>query len=151
MPLKRDTGESIRALRKRLHLGQKNLAFLLGVTVTSISRYENGQEPRGRVLLKLANLAAGGNLPEFERHFLSKRECRITSVVARLASAGTGRRIPLRELAAIQALCEAIRRERFECQVTGKANSQQVWNEVLRKVDRIVEIVAPYLTETVAA
>lgn len=41
--LERKTGKSLRALRKRKGLSQKNLALLLGTNINHIKKYEKGK------------------------------------------------------------------------------------------------------------
>jgi transcriptional regulator with XRE-family HTH domain len=92
------TGKAIAALREKLRITQRELADRLGVTVTSISRYENGKEPSRQVLARLADLAESSTLNFLRDIFAAKRRAGIVARLESLPSAGTQRRVSLDDL-----------------------------------------------------
>lgn len=58
------TGEELRKIRKARGLSQPKLAAELGVTVTTIWRWENGQSPIGNMAEKAIERLAAAPTPE---------------------------------------------------------------------------------------
>lgn len=92
------TAEAITALRRKTSLSQRGLAEQLGVTITSISRYENGREPSRDVLKRLSEIAAGARLPSLATFFDRQIRAGIAEKIANLPSAGTQRRVSVSDL-----------------------------------------------------
>jgi transcriptional regulator with XRE-family HTH domain len=88
------TAEAIAKLRKKLGYTQQQFADALGVTVVTISRYENGREPAGNVLQRLTGLAAQAQAKHLQDLFTAKLRSDVASGVETLPSAGTQRRVP---------------------------------------------------------
>jgi transcriptional regulator with XRE-family HTH domain len=92
------TAAAIAKLREKKGWTQADLADSLGVTITSVSRYENGREPTSKVLIKLADVAKEAGARHLYDLFVAKRASDIASSVESLASEGSARRIPVWEL-----------------------------------------------------
>ncbi|MGH9771042.1 MAG: helix-turn-helix domain-containing protein [Candidatus Acidiferrales bacterium] len=92
------TSEAITTLRRKTSLSQRELAEQLGVTITSISRYENGREPSRDVLKRLSGIAAGASLPSLVSFFDKQIRAGIAEKIANLPSAGTQRRVSVSDL-----------------------------------------------------
>lgn len=80
-------------LRKELGLNQSQMSKSVGVTVVSLSRYENGREPKGKPLLKLIELADKAGLEDIKSSLEKKHASDASSRVKRLPSIGSERRI----------------------------------------------------------
>ena len=93
-----DTKAAILSLRKRLGITQDEFAKRLGLTVTSVSRYENGSRPSDDVLQKLAGVASEENLQGLAETFTSIRKSSIAERVRNLPASGAQRPVSLREL-----------------------------------------------------
>jgi len=93
-----DTAEAIAVLREEMDIKQQALADMLGVTITSISRYEHGREPSRQVLKKLADVAGDAKLSNLKDIFTAKWKASITARLKSLRSAGTERSVPLDDL-----------------------------------------------------
>jgi transcriptional regulator with XRE-family HTH domain len=94
-----DTAKAIAALREKLGMSQQEFARELDVTVTSVSRYENGREPSREVLKKLAARAeAIAGADHLQDLFESKWRASVVNSIEKLPSAGTQRRVPLEDL-----------------------------------------------------
>jgi transcriptional regulator with XRE-family HTH domain len=108
------TAKAIATLREKMNVSQQAFAGVLEVTVTSVSRYENGREPSDRVLKKLAALAESKELGHLRDIFNAKRRAGIVTRNENLPSAGTQRRVPVQELAVWYGLLktEIIKRSR---------------------------------------
>jgi transcriptional regulator with XRE-family HTH domain len=98
----------IARLRRELRLTQKDLAAHLGVTVTTISRYENGQNPTPKFLSKLAELATAEKLSDLADRFTAARRSNIFARIKKLSSPGSPRQVPLREISAWESWQESI-------------------------------------------
>lgn len=102
------TGEAIIKLREKMGgLTQQQLAQSLGVTITSVSRYENGREPSRQVLKKLADLAGFGE-PSLRDIFEQKRREDIAARIENLPSGGSQRRVTLEDISQWAAIAEDI-------------------------------------------
>ena len=108
------TAESIALLRQELDVKQHTLADMLGVTITSISRYENGREPSRQVLKKLADIAEDAKFHDLRDIFTAKWKAGITSRLQSLRSGGTERAVALDDLKRWQAAPEFIRKQLLE-------------------------------------
>jgi transcriptional regulator with XRE-family HTH domain len=102
------TAEAIAKLRSKIGLTQLEFSEKLGVTITSISRYENGREPNRKVLQALAVMAESAGLDYLRDIFSAKRQADIVARVERLPSTGTARRIPFNELGRWRAMADFI-------------------------------------------
>jgi transcriptional regulator with XRE-family HTH domain len=86
-------------LRKRVGLGQAELAKLTETTIETVSRWENGhRNPNIDTLKKLAAIAEAKGHPELRDVFESKWKKRIADRVGNLPSKGTQRRLSLQDL-----------------------------------------------------
>jgi transcriptional regulator with XRE-family HTH domain len=94
-----DTADAIAKLRMKLGYKQKQLASALGLTVVTISRYENGRQPTEDALRKLGKLAEEAGAPHLADLFKVMRRSDVASRVERLPSNGTARRVPVGDLA----------------------------------------------------
>jgi transcriptional regulator with XRE-family HTH domain len=92
------TKEAIATLRAKMGLKQPELAARIGVTITSISRYENGRKPNRQVLKKLAAVAEDAKLNDLRDIFAAKWKASIAARLKRLPSAGTERGVSLDDL-----------------------------------------------------
>src|SRR5271154_6425055 len=92
------TAVAIATLREKMDLKQPELAEKIGVTITSISRYENGRRPNRQVLKKLAAVAEDAKLNDLRDIFTAKWKARIAARLKRLPSSGTERGVPLDDL-----------------------------------------------------
>lgn len=63
---------NVQTLRKRIGLEQDEFADEMGVSQASVSRWENGTEPKGERLAKLAQMA-GCSVQEFTTQLLTAR------------------------------------------------------------------------------
>jgi transcriptional regulator with XRE-family HTH domain len=88
------TSLAIAKLRKKLDYTQKQFADIIGVTVVTVSRYENGREPAANVLQRLAHLAAKVKAKHLHDLFVAKLQGDLASRMENLPSAGAERRIP---------------------------------------------------------
>ncbi|MGI9070749.1 MAG: helix-turn-helix domain-containing protein [Bryobacteraceae bacterium] len=102
------TAKAIATLREKMDVSQQAFADVLGVTVTSVSRYENGREPSDRVLKKLAALAESKELGYLRDIFAANRRAAIVTRNENLPSAGTQRRVPVQELAVWYGLLKTV-------------------------------------------
>lgn len=67
MPIPAPTRHRIRAVRKALSLSQEQFAHLLGVTWTTVSRWESGSSsPTGMPLRLIYELENAATQPEFQ-------------------------------------------------------------------------------------
>jgi transcriptional regulator with XRE-family HTH domain len=89
---------AIATLRSEIGITQQQLAQKLGVTVTTVSRYENGREPRREILEVLAALAESAGIGRLRDFFETKRRAAIVARIHKLPSSGTQRRISLDDL-----------------------------------------------------
>lgn len=85
-------------LREKMGCNQQQFADSLGVTLTSVSRYENGREPSNVVLKKLAELAHVAKLDHLGDVFAAKRRAGVVARIENLPSAGTQRRVSVDDL-----------------------------------------------------
>lgn len=93
------TAKAVSMLRTKLKLGQEDLASRLGVTIETISRWENGRRvPSGESLRDLVLLAAHEGQISLRDVFESIRKERILGAIGNLQSPGTQRRIVVEEL-----------------------------------------------------
>jgi transcriptional regulator with XRE-family HTH domain len=92
------TAKAIANLRAEMKFSQDQLAKRLGVTVTSISRYENGREPNRQALKQLATLAESAGLLDLRKLFADRWRTAVARRVERLPSARTQRRLALNDL-----------------------------------------------------
>lgn len=93
------SAKAIAVLREKLGISQRELAERLGVTITQVSRYENGHsEPSRQVLKKLEQLAQGAGISHLKDFFGSQWRAMLVSRIEGLRSAGTERPIQLQEL-----------------------------------------------------
>jgi transcriptional regulator with XRE-family HTH domain len=90
--------QAIRKLREKLNHDQGELATKLGVTVTTISRYENGREPSAKVLNKLAVMAREAKEQYLAEVFAVRRQADILSRNGNLPSPGTSPRVARTDL-----------------------------------------------------
>lgn len=89
---------AIHWLRTKMGKNQTEFAALVGVTATSISRYENGHEPNSETFAKLAEVANHAGAPNL-REFFTTQRCRgITKMIKHLGSPGAALRISRRDL-----------------------------------------------------
>jgi len=88
------TADAIVKLRKKLGYTQQRLADLLGVTVVTISRYENGREPKSKALKRLADLAEWAQAKHLQDIFAAKLKGHVAAKLENLPSEGAERRIP---------------------------------------------------------
>lgn len=88
----------ISSLREKMGISQQELADKLGVTVTSISRYENGREPDRQVLRRLAEIAREAKLRQLQTAFEEGWRAAIAEKLDNLPSAGTQRRVSVADL-----------------------------------------------------
>lgn len=93
-----DTAEAIRELREKMGIGQQELADRLGVTVTSISRYENGRKPARQTLKKLGEVAHEARLSQLQKLFKACWQAEIAQRVQNLRSTGTERPVSIEDL-----------------------------------------------------
>jgi transcriptional regulator with XRE-family HTH domain len=93
------TAEAIAKLREKMRLNQTQFATKLGVTITSVSRYENGREPKPDVLRRLATLSQEAGVSHLHDFFQAMRRSGIIYSVEKLQSAGGARRVSLGDLA----------------------------------------------------
>jgi transcriptional regulator with XRE-family HTH domain len=89
---------AIATLRQKIGITQLEFAKRLGVTLTTISRYENGREPARHALTKLASLAEANRIDYLRDIFVAKRRGGIISRVERLPSAGSARPVEVLDL-----------------------------------------------------
>jgi len=87
---------------------QHELAARLGVTSTSVSRYENGREPSRQVLKKLADVAEFAGVVPLRDFFEDKRRREIVARIENLPSGGTQRRVTVEDIAQWAAIAEDI-------------------------------------------
>jgi transcriptional regulator with XRE-family HTH domain len=120
-----DTTNAIATLRKNLGLTQGEFANRLGLTITSISRYENGRRPTAKVLRKLAEVANDANLKDLAEAFDSIWKNGIAARLSNLPSAGTQRRVSLEDLKRYQAALGIIR-EQLDI-------AQKIYMDLIRK------------------
>lgn len=73
--------DAIVKLRNVLGLTQDQFALKLGVTVTSISRYENGRSPNRQMLKKLADCAGWAHQPDL-CHFFERTSTKPNIIAA---------------------------------------------------------------------
>jgi transcriptional regulator with XRE-family HTH domain len=141
------TGEAISKLREKLGQNQKEFAETLGVTVTTVSRYENGREPTSRVLEILASLAEKAGARHLGELFAAKRRSDIANRVENLSSAGSARRVSAWEL-------QALRRGLHVLELSRNIVSQYVPKDIhgydvvaimTETLERMQEIVEPYV------
>jgi len=92
------TAKAIATLRAEAKFSQDQLAERLGVTVTSISRYENGREPNRQALKKLAAVAEAAGLRDLQKLFTARWQAAVARRVESLPSARTQRRVSLDDL-----------------------------------------------------
>jgi transcriptional regulator with XRE-family HTH domain len=92
------TSQAILMLREKMGCNQQQFADRLRVTLTSVSRYENGREPSNVVLKKLAELAEDAKLDHLRDVFAAKRRAGVVARIDNLPSAGTQRRVSVDEL-----------------------------------------------------
>ncbi len=103
--------EAIVVLRERMGAKQNELAERLGVTVTSISRYENGRKPNRQVLKKLADIAESARLNDLRDVFAARWKAGIIARLRRLPSPGTERGVPLEDLRRWHDMAALVKRE----------------------------------------
>lgn len=89
---------AIEQLREKMGVSQQELADRVGVTVTSISRYENGREPARPVLKKLAEVAGSAKLSQLRKVFEESWQAAIARRIETLPSAGTQRGVSIHDL-----------------------------------------------------
>jgi transcriptional regulator with XRE-family HTH domain len=93
------TAKAIQALREGMGLEQQEFANRLGVTVTTISRYENSRrEPTRQVLKKLEEAAEKNGIGYLYDYFAAKRRAGIISRIKNSAPSGSERHIPFDEI-----------------------------------------------------
>ena len=91
--------KAIYSLRKKAGFEQPDLAEILETSVETVSRWENGhQAPTIKALKKLAAIAGTRGLPELYDVFDKQWKARVAGAVKKLPSAGSPRRVPLRDL-----------------------------------------------------
>ena len=141
------TAEAVSRLREKLGQNQKEFAETLGVTITTISRYENGREPTSSVLEKLASLSDKAGVAYLRDLFAAKRRSDIANRVENLSSAGSARRVSAWEL-------EALRRGLHVLELSRNVVSQYVPKDIqgynvvaimTETLERMQEIVEPYV------
>jgi transcriptional regulator with XRE-family HTH domain len=89
-----NTAQAILRLRHKLAFTQKQLADALHVTVVTVSRYENGREPKAKTLRQLADLAEKAQASPLRDIFAAKWQLVVASRIENLPSPGAERRIP---------------------------------------------------------
>jgi transcriptional regulator with XRE-family HTH domain len=150
------TAEAIHRLRKKLGLRQPEFARRLGVTVTSVSRYENGAEPSTAVLTRLMQLCGSPLSSKFSPEmaslrslFEAKRRSDIVSALENLASRGTNRGVSVTDLRLLQAGLRLIgvnmKRLIFDPSVTGE-QMQQIARESFDMAYELLDVITPYLS-----
>jgi transcriptional regulator with XRE-family HTH domain len=92
------TATAIASLRERLGLSQHDLATKLGITITSVSRYENGRKPSRSALQQFADLAQDHGLEEFHQFFRAKWTAGVARRLQKLRSHGSERPVPVEDL-----------------------------------------------------
>lgn len=92
------TRQAVSLLRQTMRLNQLQFAEKLGVTLTSVSRYENGREPSNIALKKLADIAEEAKLDHLRDVFAAKRRAAVIATIDNLPSAGTQRRVSVDDL-----------------------------------------------------
>ena len=91
------TAEAITTLREKIG-SQRSLAQKLGVTITSVSRYENGRQPTRKVLRTLAEIADTAGLGHLGEIFQAEYRASVVGRIESLRSTGTERPVPLDDL-----------------------------------------------------
>jgi transcriptional regulator with XRE-family HTH domain len=90
---------AILALRSKVRLTQPDLAKLLETSTETISRWENGhQAPTIEALQKLGAIAESNEQADLLFFFEKTWKARVAAAVKNLPSAGSPRRVPLRDL-----------------------------------------------------
>jgi transcriptional regulator with XRE-family HTH domain len=125
------TAKAIATLRAEAKFSQDQLAERLGVTVTSISRYENGREPNRQALKKLAVLSESAGLRELQELFTKRWGDAVARRVESLPSARTQRRLSLDDLkywsAYLSQTSRAIQRLRITDNVAAEHLRNAAW------------------------
>jgi transcriptional regulator with XRE-family HTH domain len=147
------TAEAIATLRQKLKDKQTTFAERLGVTLTSVSRYENGREPSRQVLKKLADVAAAEKLNDLRDIFTAKWKASITARLKSLRSAGTERSVPLDDLKRWHAAPQFIREKLLEAMeiyrsITVKPSDQQRLVNANRLVSAIIHNFLPQVSNS---
>lgn len=117
--MKVTTAEAIQGLRRFVPLTQKELAEILGVSVPTISRYENGREPAPRVVRSLAEISESVRYGLGVMVFRGKWRAAVVSHVGSLPSRGSARRVPV---ATLEAWAEGLK--------TPGGSIEKVWREI---------------------
>ena len=86
--------KAISALRRKLQCTQVEFAKKLEVKPVTISRYENGRQPRSQVIKRLADLAEEAGAPHLRDLFEATWKGGVVSKIDNLPSPGAERRIP---------------------------------------------------------
>jgi transcriptional regulator with XRE-family HTH domain len=86
--------KAITALRKKLQYNQAEFAKTIQVKPVTISRYENGRQPKGEVIKRLADLAEKADAPHLRDLFEATWKGGVASKIENLPSPGAERRIP---------------------------------------------------------
>jgi putative zinc finger/helix-turn-helix YgiT family protein len=94
------SGAEIRFLRKHLGLSAEDFALTIGVTASTVSRWENEREPMGVVAERLLRLMALWGKPVAEYPLEKLREVAQDSPVPRISARLTGKTWETEELAA---------------------------------------------------
>src|SRR5258707_12912922 len=86
--------KAIAGLRRKLHYTQAEFAKALQVKPVTISRYENGRQPRGEVLKRLADLSEQAGAHHLRALFEATWKGGVASKIENLPSPEAERRIP---------------------------------------------------------
>jgi transcriptional regulator with XRE-family HTH domain len=160
------TQKAIATLREKMGLTQSEFAGKLGVTITSVSRYENGREPSAQILKKLAAAAEAAQLIHLRDFFISNWRAGIVARIEKLPSSGTGRHIPLDEMkrwagmarhlaGLVQNLQEGYTAVISKCHLDPKdahvvqschRNMWSIWKDLLPQIYNSIE---PYINEPI--
>lgn len=89
------TAEAIQRLRAFVPLTQRELAEILGVSVPTISRYENGRKPAARIVRALAGVSESVRYGVGVQVFGGMWRGSVVSQVGSLPSRGSARRVPV--------------------------------------------------------
>jgi transcriptional regulator with XRE-family HTH domain len=141
------TAEAIVKLREKLGYTQVQLASALGLTVVTISRYENGREPKEDVLGLLANLAKEAGALHLQDLFQVMRRSDIASRVEGLPSQGAARRMPITDIRHIYEGLFVIKQgiARLESGELSIEKQKETTVAVASVVSSLQAFVAPYL------
>jgi transcriptional regulator with XRE-family HTH domain len=146
------TAQAITQLREKMRLPQVQFAAKVGVTVTTISRYENGaHEPKAEVLRRLAELSQETGAAHLHDFFQTMHRSGIIYNVERLSSAGVARKVSVDDLTRIMIFLNVIEgcsSALAFCDLTPEAESR-VANRMSSMIHKAREVVSPYLAPEV--